>query len=96
MDYHMLKQQGMSIRKIAALRGVSRNAVRRALRSAAPPAGKRRRAKGVALEPYKNQIAVWLSHEVTSQWTAVAGDGRDRWASSSVRAAGSSVPRAIA
>ncbi len=70
MDYHILKQQGLSIRKIAALRGVSRNAVRRALRSVAPPTGKRRRAKGVALEPYKHQIAAWLSHEVTSQWTA--------------------------
>jgi transposase len=45
MDYHMLRQQGLSIRKIAALRGVSRNAVRRALRSSAPPSGKRNRAR---------------------------------------------------
>jgi len=70
MDYHILRQQGLSIRKIAALRGVSRNAVRRALRSMAPPTWKRRRSKGVALAPYKPQIAAWLSHEVTSQWTA--------------------------
>jgi transposase len=70
MDYHILKQQGLSIRKIAALRGVSRNAVRRARRSAAPPTGKRHRAKGVALEPYTAQITAWLSDEVTSQWTA--------------------------
>lgn len=69
MDYHILKQQGLSIRKIAALRGVSRNAVRRALRSSAPPTGKRCRAKGVALEPYKHQIASWLANEVTSRWT---------------------------
>ena len=70
MDCHILSQQGLSIRKIAALRGVSRNAVRRALRDTSPPTGKRRRAKGLALEPYKHQIAVWLSDEVTSHWTA--------------------------
>jgi transposase len=70
MDYHILRLQGLSIRKIAVLRGVRRNAVRRALRSMAPPTGKRQRAKGVALEPYKQQIAAWLSNEVTSQWTA--------------------------
>jgi len=33
MDFHTLRMQGLSIRKIAAFRGVSRNAVRRALRS---------------------------------------------------------------
>jgi transposase len=70
MDYHILRQQGLSIRKIAALRGVSRNAVRRALRSAAPPTGKRNRPKGVALEAYKSQITSWLTNEVTSMWTA--------------------------
>lgn len=70
MDFHILKQQGLSIRKIAALRGVSRNAVRRALRRGAPPTGKRRRAKGVALEPYTRQITAWLGDEVTSKWTA--------------------------
>jgi hypothetical protein len=47
--------------------------VRRALRSAAPPTGKRHRAKGVALEPQKAQITAWLSDEVTSQWTAELG-----------------------
>ena len=70
MDFHILRQQGLSIRKIAALRGVSRNAVRRALRSPAPPTGKRRRAKGIQLEPYKAQIGAWLSDAVTSLWTA--------------------------
>lgn len=70
MDFHILKQQGLSIRKIAALRGVSRNAVRRALRSATPPTGKRRRAKGVKLEPYTCQIDAWLCDEVKSQWSA--------------------------
>ena len=40
MDFHMLRKQGLSIHKIAALRGVSRNAVRRALRSQTPPTGK--------------------------------------------------------
>jgi transposase len=70
MNFHILKQQGLSIRKIAALRGVSRNTVRRALRSEAPPTGKRRRVKGAALEPFAAQIDAWLRDEITSQWTA--------------------------
>lgn len=70
MDFHILRQQGLSIRKIAALRGVSRNAVRRALRSSAPPTGKRRRAKGVKLAPFTGLIDGWLRDEVKSQWTA--------------------------
>ncbi len=65
----MLHRQGLSIRKIAALRGVSRNAVRRALRSSAPPTGKRLRAKGVQLDPYVSQINAWLRDEVKSRWT---------------------------
>jgi transposase len=36
----------------------------------APPTDKRQRTKGVVLEPYKHQIAAWLSDDVTSQWTA--------------------------
>jgi transposase len=70
MDFHILRQQGLSIRKIAALRGVSRNAVRRALRRSAPPTGKRNRPRGVKLEPYKNLIEIWLHDEVKSCWTA--------------------------
>jgi transposase len=70
MDFHILRQQGLSIRKIAALRGVSRNRVRRALRSPAPPTGSRERAKGVKLEPYRPLIEGWLRDEVRSQWTA--------------------------
>ena len=69
MDFHMLHRQGLSIHKIADLRGVSRNTVRRALRSAAPPTGKRRRSKGIALEPYVSQIDAWLRDEVKSRWT---------------------------
>lgn len=69
MDCHILRQQGLSIRKIAALRHMSRNAVRRALRSATPPNGKRRRAKGVKLEPYKGLVDAWMRDEVKSQWT---------------------------
>ena len=53
MDFHILKQQGLSIRKIAALRGGGRNAFRRALRAAVPFSGKRRRVKGIALEESK-------------------------------------------
>ena len=70
MNYHILRQQGLSIRKIATSCGVSRNAVRRALRSSTPPSGKRRRAKGVALEPYRAQIAAWLADKITGHWTA--------------------------
>jgi transposase len=70
MHYHILRQQGLSIRKIAATCGVSRNAVRRALRSSTPPSGKRRRLKGVALEPFKAQISAWLGDKIASQWTA--------------------------
>jgi transposase len=58
MDFHMLHQQGLSIRKIAALRGVSRNAVRRALRSSSPPTGKRRREKGCKLKAFEPLRAV--------------------------------------
>jgi transposase len=70
MDCHILRQQGLSIRKIAALRQMSRNAVRRALRSSVPPTGKRRRIKGVKLESYKGLIDTWLRDEVRSQWSA--------------------------
>ncbi len=69
MDFHILKQQGLSIRKIAALRSVSRNAVRRALRSSSPPTCKRNRDKRLQLQPYETQIASWLNDEVTSRWT---------------------------
>lgn len=69
MDFHTLRQQGLSIRKIAALRGVSRNAVRRALRSITQPLGKRRREKGVKLTPFTGMIDAWLRNQVTAQWT---------------------------
>ena len=69
MDIHNLRLQGLSIRKIAALRGISRNAVRRALRSSTSPAGKRRRDKGVKLVPFAGMIDAWLKDPVTSQWT---------------------------
>ena len=52
MDFHILRMQGLSIRRIAALRGVSHNAVRRALRSPQEPTGKRHRLKGLKLVPY--------------------------------------------
>jgi transposase len=69
MDFHILRQQGLSIRKIAALRGVSRNAVRRGLRSSTPPTGTRQRAKGMKLTPFIGMIDAWLSDPVTAQWT---------------------------
>jgi transposase len=70
MDFHTLKLQGLSIRKIAALRGVSRNAVRRALRSNAAPTGKRRRERHIKLAPFVEMIDAWLRDPVTSCWTA--------------------------
>jgi transposase len=70
MDFHILRQQGLSIRKIAMLRGVSRNRVRRALRSPAPPTGSRQRAKGIKLEPFEPLIESWLRDEIRAQWTA--------------------------
>jgi transposase len=70
MTFHMLRQQGLSIRKIAALQGVSRNAVRRALRSSSPPTGKRRREKGCKLKAYEPLVHAWLKEPVKSQWTA--------------------------
>jgi transposase len=70
MDFHTLRMQGLSIRKIAAFRGVSRNAVRRTLRSLQPPSGKRNRPKGLKLAPYVDTIAAWLADPVKSLWTA--------------------------
>lgn len=70
MDFHTLKLQGLSIRKIAALRGVSRNAVRRALRSKAAPTGKRQREKHMKLTPFLGMIDAWLKDPVTSLWSA--------------------------
>ncbi len=61
--------QGLSIRKIAVLRGVRRNAVRRALRSPTAPTGKRRRPKDLKLGPYADTIAAWLADPVKSLWT---------------------------
>jgi transposase len=69
MDIHILRQQGLSIRKIAALRGLSRNAVRRALRSNTSPSDKRRREKGIKLAPFTSMIDVWLNDPVTALWT---------------------------
>jgi transposase len=80
MDFHILKQQGLSIRQIAALRGVGRNSVRRALRRTSPPTGRRRREGGAKLAPYIDQIAAWLRDPVTSQWSAerIFDELRDR------------------
>jgi hypothetical protein len=77
MDDRILSRQGLSIRQIAVLRGGSRNAVRRALRSAAPTTVKRCRAKSVALERYIRQITAWLRDEVTMLWTAERASSRD-------------------
>ena len=68
MDFHMLHQQGLSIHKIAALRGVSRNTVRRALRSLAPPTGKRRRERGCKLKEYEPLVHSWLKDTVVKDF----------------------------
>jgi transposase len=69
MDFHMQRRQGLSIRKIAAINGVSRNAVRRALRSLTPPDGKRQRSQGDKLAPFHEQLATWLRDPVKTHWT---------------------------
>lgn len=70
MDFHTLRMQGLSIRKIAAFRDVSRNAVRRALRGPQPgPVAKRNRPKGLKLTPFTDTIATWLADPIKSQWT---------------------------
>jgi transposase len=69
MDFHMQHRQGLSIHKIAATNGVSRNAVRRALRSLAPPSGKRCRSQGDKLVAFHEQIAAWLRDPLKSHWT---------------------------
>jgi transposase len=68
MNFHIMHRQGMSIRKIFATTGVSRNAVRRALRSSTPPTGKRRRLQGDKLT-YHDRIATWLRDPIKSHWT---------------------------
>ncbi len=70
MDFHTLRMQCFSIRKIAALRGVSRNAVRRALRSSQVPSGKRKRPQGLKLAPYVDTVSAWLADPVKSLWTS--------------------------
>jgi transposase len=70
MNIHILKQQGLSIRKIAAVLGVSRNAVRRALRAKTVPTGSRRRLRGVKLSPYTAQIGAWMRDDAKRHWTA--------------------------
>jgi transposase len=69
MDFHMQRRQGLSIHKIATVNGVSRNRVRRALRSLTPPDGKRQRSQGDKLAPYHEQIATWLRDPIKSNWT---------------------------
>ena len=69
MDFHMQHRQGLSIHKIAAINGVNRNAVRRALRSLTPPSGKRRRSQGDKLVAFHEQIASWLRDPIKSHWT---------------------------
>jgi transposase len=70
MEMHLLRQQGLSIRQIAAVLNISRNAVRRALRSSAPPTGKRHRIKGAKLQAFTELIDGWMRDPVKSPWTA--------------------------
>jgi transposase len=69
MEFHMLRLQGLSIRKIAAVCGVSRNTVRRALRSLTPPDGKRQRSQGDKLTPFHDLITTWLRDPIKTHWT---------------------------
>jgi transposase len=57
MEIRVLHRQGMSIRGIVRTTGVSRNVVRRYLRSAEAPRHKRRAPRASKLDPFKNYIA---------------------------------------
>lgn len=70
MQIHTLRMQGFGIRKIATVLGVSRNAVRRALRSSTVPTGKRHRPKGTKLAPFYPVIAAWMADPIKRHWTA--------------------------
>jgi transposase len=69
MNIHIMHREGMSIRSIAASLGISRNAVRRALRSSTPPSGKRRRSQGDKLTPFHQLIASWQQDPIKSHWS---------------------------
>jgi transposase len=69
MTIHIMHREGMSIRRIAASLGISRNAVRRALRSLTPPSGKRRRSQGNKLAPFYDLIASWQDGPIKSHWS---------------------------
>src|ERR1700678_1680885 len=68
MDFHTLRMQGLSIRKIAALRGVSRNAVRRALRSSQPPNGEIPAALGKPVESFSWEDYPAMEQLTISTW----------------------------
>jgi transposase len=57
MEIRVLHRQGMSIRGIVRTTGVSRNVVRRYLRSLEAPRYKRRAPRASKLDPFTNYIA---------------------------------------
>jgi transposase len=72
MEIRVLHRQGMSIRGIARATGVSRNVVRRYLRSPDAPRYKRRAARRSKLDPYKSYIAERLRAAAPSRIPATA------------------------
>ena len=72
MEIRVLHRQGMSIRGIARATGVSRNVVRRYLRSPEAPRYKRRAARRSKLDPFKSYIAERLRAAAPSRMPATA------------------------
>ncbi len=66
MDIRALHEQGISIREIARRTGRSRKAVRKVLRSSAPP-GQIRRRRASGLEPFQDLIRErWFEYELSA------------------------------
>src|SRR6185503_17695786 len=74
MEIRVLHRQGMSIRGIARATGVSRNVVRRYLRSPEAPRYKRRVARRSKLDPFKSYIAERLRAAAPSRMPDCAAD----------------------
>jgi transposase len=72
MEIRVLHRQGMSIRGIARTTGISRNVVRRYLRSPEAPRYKRRAPRPSKLDAFKNYVAERLRAAAPSRIPATA------------------------
>ena len=72
MEIRVLHRQGMSIRGIARTTGLSRNVVRRYLRSPEAPRDKRRAPRPSKLDPFKSYVSERLRAAAPSRIPATA------------------------